>query len=141
MNNFPKAFRVFSAVLYVLLFLNPGRSDAHEIRPAYLQIVQTSESSYDVFWKVPRMGDAVPRIQPVFPSGFVLEVLKNPKQTPEAAIYSYRLQSTDPLQGKEIYIKGLNKTLIDVLVNVSFINGEKSYASITGRSGSRNDPR
>lgn len=126
MNNFQKAFRVSSAVLFVILFLNPSRSDAHEIRPAYLQIVQTSASSYDVYWKVPRMGDAVPRIQPVFPEGFVLEVLKNPKQTPEAAIYSYRLQSTEPLQGKEIYIKGLNKTLIDVLVNVSFLNGEKA---------------
>ena len=126
MNNFQKAFRVSSAVLFVLLFLNPSRSDAHEIRPAYLQIVQTSESSYDVYWKVPRMGDAVPRIQPVFPEGFILEPSKNPKQTPDAAIYTYLLESEESLRGKELFIKGLNKTLIDVLVSVTFLNGEKT---------------
>jgi hydrogenase/urease accessory protein HupE len=98
---------------------------AHEIRPAYLQIVQKEQNIFEVYWKVPRMGDAVPRIQPVFPTGSELELLTNPNQTPDAAIYSYILTSPSGLRGQEISIKGLNRTLIDALVTISFSNGEK----------------
>ena len=108
----------------ILLFAMPA--EGHEIRPAYLQIVETSPMNYEVYWKVPRMGDAVPRIQPVFPEGFVLETAENPKQTPDAAVYTFTLNSEESLRGKELFINGLNKTLIDVLVSVTFINGEKT---------------
>ena len=106
-----------------ILFTLSGWS--HEIRPAYLQIIQTSETTYEVYWKVPSMGDAVPMIQPVFPPFFTLEVLKLPNQIPGSVIYSYKLSSTESLQGKILRIEGLNKTLIDVLVSVAYLNGEK----------------
>ena len=106
-----------------ILFTLSGWS--HEIRPAYLQIIQTNETSYEVYWKVPSMGDAVPMIQPVFPPFFTLEVLKLPNQIPGSVIYSYKLSSTESLQGKILTIDGLNKTLIDVLVSVTYLNGEK----------------
>ena len=126
--NFAKPSLVKFHLLFLLLVALHCTTElkAHEIRPAYLQIVQVSEASYEVYWKVPRMGDAVPRIQPVFPEGFVLEVLKDPKQTPDAAIYTYLLSSESSLRGEELFINGLNKTLIDVLVSVSFLNGEKT---------------
>ncbi|MCA0931657.1 HupE/UreJ family protein [Lutimonas saemankumensis] len=98
----------------------------HEIRPAYLQIIQVAEDSYEVFWKVPSMGDAVPKIQPVFPSSFSIENLKAPNQIPGSVIYYYLIRSDESLQGKELYIKGLDKTLIDVLVTVTYLNGEKA---------------
>ncbi len=108
---------------FFILFSLSGR--AHEIRPAYLQIIQTSETTYEVFWKVPSMGDAVPKIQPVFPPFFNIDVLKIPNQIPGSVIYSYKLSSKEPLQGKILTIEGLNKTLIDVLVNITYLNGEK----------------
>jgi len=98
---------------------------AHEIRPAYLQIVQTSETSYNVFWKVPSMGDGVPKISPVFPHFFSMEILNSPNQIPGSVIYSYKISSEELLQGKILTIDGLNKTLIDVLVNITYLNGEK----------------
>ena len=112
--------------LLLVAILSLTGLEAHEIRPAYLQVIQVSESRYEVYWKVPRMGDAVPRIQPVFPNSFTLEVQKDPKQTPGAAIYTYVIESEESLRGKELYINGLNKTLIDVLVSVTFLNGEKA---------------
>ena len=114
-------------VLLLLFFLGAGayQVKAHEIRPAYLQIVQKEGNIFEVYWKIPRMGDAVPRIQPVFPTGSELELLDNPNQTPDAAIYSYVLTSPSGLRGQEISIKGLNRTLIDALVTISFLNGEK----------------
>ncbi|GGZ79852.1 HupE/UreJ family protein [Algibacter mikhailovii] len=98
---------------------------SHEIRPAFLQIVQTNESSYNVFWKVPSMGDGVPKITPVFAPFIQMEVLNAPNQIPGSVIYSYKLSSDELLQGSILRINGLNRTLIDVLVNISYLNGEK----------------
>ncbi len=119
-------YKLYSILFFLVAFIWASDLEAHEIRPAYLQVVQVSETRYEVYWKVPRMGDAVPRIQPVFPEGFVLEVAKDPKQTPDAAIYTYFIESEESLRGKDLFINGLNKTLIDVLVSVTFLNGEKA---------------
>lgn len=112
-------------LLIMFLLLVSAKGWSHEVRPAYLQIVQTSENSYEVFWKVPSMGDAVPKIQPVFPPFFSVDILQNPNQIPGSVIYSYTISSEEMLQGNILRIEGLNKTLIDVLVNISYLNGEK----------------
>ncbi len=112
--------------LFLVLMLVPLSTRAHEIRPAYLQINQVDEFTYEVYWKVPSMGDAVPRIQPVFPESFTLETTKQPNQIPGSVIYYFTISSDEGLQGQRIFIQGLNKTLIDVLVTVAYLNGEKA---------------
>ncbi|MDC9723362.1 MAG: HupE/UreJ family protein [Urechidicola sp.] len=112
-------------LLFVLLLFISINGWSHEIRPAYLQIIQTSETTYEIFWKVPSMGDAVPKIYPVFPPFFTVEELKRPNQIPGSVIYSYKIFSEESLQGKMLRIDGLNKTLIDALVTVTYLNGEK----------------
>ncbi len=99
--------------------------EAHEIRPGYLQIQQVSEEAYHVFWKIPRMGDAVPKIYVDFPESFEVEELRQPNPIPGFVVYAYKITSNGPLFGKVIGIEGLNKTLIDVLVNIEFLNGER----------------
>lgn len=108
--------------LSFLLF--PASSAGHEIRPAFLQIIEVTDHHFEIFWKVPSMGDAVPRIHPVFPGTFSLEVLKNPNQIPGSVIYYYSLSGAETIRGHELHIQGLNKTLIDVLVNIKYLNGE-----------------
>ena len=81
--------------------------------------------TYEVFWKIPSMGDAVPKIHPVFPPFFTVEELKRPNQIPGSVVYSYKITSKESLQGKILTIEGLNKTLIDALVTVTYLNGEK----------------
>ncbi|PWK21048.1 HupE/UreJ family protein [Xanthomarina spongicola] len=111
--------------LFFIFTIITFNSWSHEIRPAFLQIIQNSDSSYDVFWKVPSLGDGVPKISPVFAPFFSVEVLEQPNQIPGSVIYSYRINSNKPLQGSIITIEGLNKTLIDALVSISYLNGEK----------------
>ena len=112
-------------VLFILLFLFTLNGWAHEVRPAFLQVIQTSENSYNVFWKVPSLGDGVPKINPVFAPFFSIEELKQPNQIPGSVIYSYKISSTESLQGTILRIEGLNKTLIDALVTIDYLNGEK----------------
>ncbi|MDN3204528.1 HupE/UreJ family protein [Algoriphagus sediminis] len=116
-----KTLRLF--LLFVLLGLNL-KVCAHEIRPAYLQLVQIDETSFEIYWKVPMLGDLVPKINPVFPSGFQLESLNLPNRTAGSVIYSYRLTSDKTLAGQQLYIDGLNKTLIDALLTITYLNGE-----------------
>lgn len=111
--------------LFILLFMIGFNGWSHEIRPAFLQIIQTSETTYEVFWKIPSMGDAVPKIHPVFPPFFTVEELKRPNQIPGSVVYSYKITSKESLQGNILTIEGLNKTLIDALVTVTYLNGEK----------------
>lgn len=118
--------KFFLHISLLLFFLSSSINVwSHEVRPAYLQIIQTSESSYNVYWKVPSMGDAVPKIQPTFPPFFSIELLASPNQIPGSVIYSYQIASTKPLQGTVLTIEGLNKTLIDALVTIEYLNGEK----------------
>jgi len=112
-------------LLIIFILSISVKSWSHEIRPAFLQIIQTSETTYEVFWKVPSMGDAVPKIHPVFSPFFTIEELKRPNKIPGSVIYSYKIYSEETLQGKVLTIDGLNKTLIDALVTVTYLNGEK----------------
>ena len=112
-------------ILFILLFLFTFNGWAHEVRPAFLQIIQTSKTSFNVFWKVPSLGDGVPKINPIFAPFFTIEELKQPNQIPGSVIYSYKITSIESLQGTILRIEGLNKTLIDALVTIDYLNGEK----------------
>jgi len=112
--------------LFIFLFFSTVfKSFAHEIRPAFLQIVQIDQNQFDVYWKVPRLGDKIPSIAVLFPNDFKVESLSQPNPVSGFVIYAYRIHSEAPLNGQTISIDGLNKTLIDVLVHVNFLNGEK----------------
>ncbi len=48
--------RALASLLLALACL-PTPAWAHEVRPAYLELKQTGEETYDVLWKVPAAGD------------------------------------------------------------------------------------
>ncbi len=118
-------WRLHCFLLFFLLLFSSLGLEAHEIRPGYLQIQQISEETYHVFWKIPRMGDAVPKIYVDFPSKFKVEELRQPSPIPGFVVYAFKISSQTPLFGSTIGVDGLNKTLIDVLVNIEFLNGER----------------
>ncbi len=96
------------------------------MRPAYLQIKQIDEQSYKLYWKVPRRGDLVLSIQPVFPGEFALEGTGIGKPVPGFVVYEYRLSGSEALAGKSVSIQNLPRTKVDVLVQVQYLNGEKA---------------
>ena len=118
--------KISKLLLFVIfLLLCNGKGWSHEIRPAYLQIIQTEENSYQLLWKIPRKGDMVIRLQPVFPEGFDIKETGVNRTTADAKIFNYVLQGDRPLAGEQLSIHNLNKTLVDVLVTVKYLNGEK----------------
>ncbi|MBO0324138.1 HupE/UreJ family protein [Muricauda sp. CAU 1633] len=117
--------RFFRHILLVFVLLSTRSVDAHEIRPAYLQIVQQSDNQYQLLWKVPTLGDMVLKIYPRFEDSFELTEAGLARPVSGAMIHNYMLTGNRPLEGSHIEIVNLNKTMVDVLVNITYLNGEK----------------
>ena len=98
---------------------------AHEVRPALLQIKQTSVNGYEVLWKIPRKDDMLPVIIPVFPLWFAIQQKDNGVEAGSGALFTMKAIASKDIHGMSISISGIQETLIDVLVYVEFRNGEK----------------
>ncbi len=84
-----------------------------------------SENEYQLLWKVPTLGDMVLKIYPSFEDGFQLSETGLTRPVSGAMIHNYPLTGNRPLEGSQIEIVNLNKTMVDVLVNITYLNGEK----------------
>jgi hydrogenase/urease accessory protein HupE len=115
-------------ISYILIFalLIPASLTAHELRPAYLQIQQTSDSTYAVFWRVPQVGFAVPQLSPVFSDDFDLQMVGLPRSIGDGLVVNYVLKSQKSMHAQAITIDGLPRTMIDVLVNMEYLDGSKA---------------
>ena len=112
----------------IILLLIPFLGKAHEIRPGYLEIKQVTENSYQVLWKIPLLGNKAPKIDPILPDNFSLKQIDD-EFLPDAYIRRYEGTYEESLNGKKISIKGLDLTLVDVLVQINLLD-ETSYTML-----------
>ncbi len=111
----------YKKLFFIIIFIFPSLfTQAHEIRPAYLEINQTTDSTYSVLWKIPMLNNRIPKIQPQLP--FTLE---NEQQQAlvDAAIRQWTSNYNSSLAGEIIRVQGLKLTLIDVLVQINLLDG------------------
>ena len=54
-------------LLFLLLLLS-GVAHAHEVRPAYFEIVERQDGSYSLTWKQPPLAEARVAIEPQLPA-------------------------------------------------------------------------
>ncbi len=110
---------VISLITFIGISMNLW---AHEIRPAYLQIKELDEQSYDLVWKVPMLNGAIPKILPSFDGSIVLN---HEELTADALIRRYDLSLAGPggINGQQITFPLLDGTLIDVLVYIEQLDG------------------
>lgn len=114
--------------IFALLFFISAASSlvAHEVRPAYLQITETKNNTYKVFWKVPTIRTAESDINPIFPKEYTLEQRGMPQTRKNSTIYAFTLMGSESLAGKQITIEGLSESGIDALINIEYANGDKA---------------
>jgi hydrogenase/urease accessory protein HupE len=111
-------------VAVILVFADSPQLNAHEIRPALLEVNEREPGFFDVKWKVPALGDRTLPIRPVFPD------CMQPVGPPSAhaapgAILQYFSFKTDgvPIAGETITIDGLSTLQIDVLLRIQLADG------------------
>jgi len=118
----------------VLVELAPA-AQAHESRPGFLELRETSPEAYSFLWKKPTGGEIEIQIAPVIPDGCRLATPDRQlpsygrsssggeQLTPGAMIVRGTLICAGGLAGKTIVIAGLEATISDVLVRLHHADG------------------
>jgi hypothetical protein len=100
---------------------------AHEVRPAYLEIRENDAGRVSVLWKQPVLGSMALPLRPVLSSGWLDA---EPTDFDRTDAYLTRHWSIAdprvPLEGQELRIEGLERSLTDVMVRIEFTNGTES---------------
>lgn len=109
-------------ILFLYLFSLVSNVAAHEIRPAYLEIVEQAENEFQIAWKQPINDGRRLVVDPILPA----DCTKQTEQETgllEGAIVNRWLVSCDMRSG-EITISGLDRTLTDVFVKLDYLDGD-----------------
>ena len=106
-----------------LLLVFPILAMAHEIRPGYLEIKENGDHSLKITWKQPVMGEYGIPLHPVISAGWMLDSLAAVSETESYLIKRWQIPAIhEPLDQQIIKIDGLEKTMTDVLVQVTLLN-------------------
>jgi hydrogenase/urease accessory protein HupE len=117
------------AVCALLLVAAP--TFAHEVRPAYLELKETTPGIFEVLFKTPMRGDARLALDVGF-SGRVERVTPVVSRlTDNAMVQTWRLSASEPLAGQEVRVEGLASTMTDALVRVMFADGGEWVGRLT----------
>jgi hydrogenase/urease accessory protein HupE len=99
----------------------------HEVRPAYLEITENAQHHFDVLWKQPSNGTLVIKMTPRVSNG-----LLDGKPSEESYANSFVVRrwenlpfTRDSFDGATLDIQGLQFTITDALVNLTFANGQQ----------------
>lgn len=115
-------------LLAVLALAGTGGSiHAHEIRPAYLQVDETTPGRFQILWRRPVLSGMPLPVELRLPEG-VNDVTEQAVQILPDSIVERRLVDAGPegLAGGRVVFDGLQATLTDVLVRVRLANGSEA---------------
>jgi hydrogenase/urease accessory protein HupE len=123
--------RVILMLMAVLVMCGVRHTQAHELRPGYLEVRQTGPETFAVLWKVPARADLRLGLYLQLPGNCtpVSEPLRF--QTADAYTERATLACRGGLAGRRIAIDGLTATLTDVLVRLVRADGSAQSARLT----------
>ena len=117
--------RMIVGVVLALLFAFSS-AQAHDIRPAYLELKETAPGQFSVLWRTPVMAGM--RLPVVLKLSDEMRNLKDPVvQELTDSLVERRWIQVGPhsLAGKRIEFPGLQLTITDVLVRFEMLDGRK----------------
>lgn len=100
-------------------------AQAHEVRPALVQIRETGPRAYEVVWKRPVVGDMALRLVPHL-SGGSLETPHHRAGRPRLRHPGLARPRRPPLEGQTLEVEGLSQSVTDVIVRVTPRDGQAS---------------
>ncbi|MCY3965326.1 MAG: HupE/UreJ family protein [Acidobacteria bacterium] len=106
-------------------------ANGHEVRPGYLELNEVEAGRFEVVWKQPRRGALLLLLDPVLPE-YCTEIARQPPENLAGALLERWTvdcaeEGVDPdrtFHGDIFGIAGLERTLTDVLLRISFENGD-----------------
>ena len=124
--------RSFASLLFIVFVLPSPFAHAHEMRPGYVQIRETTKDVYDVLWKVPARGVGE-RLSLHLRFGSDVEQLAEPVSAfvGNAHVQRLRIRREGGLTGTPITIEGLAGTFTDVLLRIERLDGTEIARRLT----------
>ncbi len=113
-------------LFFALLLSGASRALAHEARPAYLEIKETSAGRYEILWRTPVLSGMRLPVSLQLPKD-VVNVKEPTVQELSDSLLERRTIDAGPggLAGKRIDFVGLQGTITDVLVRIELKDGRK----------------
>ena len=116
------AFRL--ALMAALLFAG-ALAQAHDVRPAYLEITE-QPAALSIVWKRPATAQPGAAIVPRFSTGWTDAGPASTTQAGDAIVKTWRVPKPHaPLAGSTLKIDGLEVTITDVLLRVVYADGSE----------------
>ncbi len=110
------------AAIALAIVMGACVAQAHEVRPAYLELTEIEPSTFNVLWKQPVLSDRRLPLEPRFPQSCAVTERSPSEHTGDALIDQIRLVCA--LRSGEIRIDGLAQTLTDVLLRLRYLDGD-----------------
>jgi hydrogenase/urease accessory protein HupE len=121
-----KTFQLRHLVLMILVIAAFVPSCmAHETRPAYLEIKETSPNHYDVLWRTPMNAGMRLPILLQLPSDAKNVTAPTTQELTDSLVERRVIEVPGGLAGKRIEFVGLQASITDVLVRVEMLDGRK----------------
>lgn len=121
--------------LFALLLCVQPAAQAHESRPALLVLQEQDDGRYEVYWKVPAMGNRRLRLALEF-EGCRADRLGPVRTTGDAAIERFVVDcGIQGIAGRQLHVPGLAATITDVFLRVEYANGDVLTSIIRPRDG------
>ena len=109
---------------------------ADEFRPAYLELKQTGEETFDVLWKVPALDESTTlAVRPQFPADAVEVTPRHGSYAAGASVLRWSMRVPGGLFGKTVEFPGVASARIDVLVRFVRPDGTAQVARVLPGAG------
>jgi hydrogenase/urease accessory protein HupE len=120
------------AIFISCLFLVVGTAAADTFRPAYLQLTERSNETYDVRWKTTAIDEqTVIPVTPVYPVGSRIIVPLATNYADGTAVMTGSVKVPGGLEGKQLRFEGLEGTQNQVLVRLIRADGGDELYKVT----------
>ncbi len=125
----------FSPTILLLLSLLgfAVSADAHEVRPAYLEIIEQPDGIYSLTWKQPALAEARIAIDPQLPATCAPLGERQVEVAAGAFVARWQVRCPGGLSGQTIRIAGLERTLTSTFVRTQLADG-RAVASVVQAS-------
>lgn len=123
--------RLAAALVLTLAGLVATMAQAHEVRPAYLEIDQRGPEDFDVLWKVPTRGEARLALDVSLPSACAETSPVVAADMGAAMTSRWSMRCDGGLGGETLAIDGLVGTYTDVIARIAWSDGSVQTARLT----------
>ncbi len=122
--SFRSAARLLLACLFWCI---AATTHAHEVRPAFLRATEISAESFQVVWKQPIIEGRRLDIKPTFPENCTQT---DPSMDRNGDTVTERFTVTCGLRQGELAFPGLENTLTDIFVQITYLEGDPRSALV-----------